>query len=529
MAVIDTAPETVAAASEAPLGERVEPTGFAAVLGTGDHKVIGRLYVVTSLLLGAVVVALGLLFSIEGIATDSVSIFSNDTVVQFWTLMRLGGVFLVAFPLTVGVAMIVVPLQVGSKAIAFPRAAAASYWAFLVGAGLFLASYAINGGPGGGRTSGVNLWIASFGLIVLAILLAAVCLATTVFALRPAGLTLARTPLYAWSIATAAVMWILTLPVLIGHLALIYVDYNHAGTSFGDNTVLFGQLDWVLRNPQIYVVAVPVLGFAADVLATTAKARIAPRSVAQGAIGAFAIFGFGAFLAGASAQDHEAWVVIALGLVAVLPVLAILGLAADLFRRGSFALNPAIVSAVAALLVLLLTTAAGALGSIMVEDTYGTIFDLGVSNGAVLASLIASLGGITWWATKIGRQQAAKGPALVAPLALLAGSAAVVIPDLISGLVGEDRELFASWEGGIEGVNIIVVIGMVLVVLGLLASLAAHLPLLRTPDEPAETDPWEGQSLEWLAASPPPFANFDEELPVVTSAEPLVDLREEQK
>ena len=197
MAVIDTAPETVAAASEAPLGERVEPTGFAAVLGTGDHKVIGRLYVGTALVLGAVVAALGLLFSFEGIATDSVSIFANDTVVQFWTLMRLGGVFLVAFPLTIGVAMIVVPLQVGARAIAFPRAAAASYWAFLVGAGLFVASYAINGGPGGGRTEGVNLWIASFGLIVVAILLAAVCLATTVFALRPTGLTMDRVPLYA--------------------------------------------------------------------------------------------------------------------------------------------------------------------------------------------------------------------------------------------------------------------------------------------------------------------------------------------
>ncbi|MBX3313807.1 MAG: cbb3-type cytochrome c oxidase subunit I [Actinobacteria bacterium] len=528
MAVIDTAPETVAAASEAPLGERVEPTGFAAVLGTGDHKVIGRLYVGTALVLGAVVAALGLLFSFEGIATDSVSIFANDTVVQFWTLMRLGGVFLVAFPLTIGVAMIVVPLQVGARAIAFPRAAAASYWAFLVGAGLFVASYAINGGPGGGRTEGVNLWIASFGLIVVAILLAAVCLATTVFALRPTGLTMDRVPLYAWSVAVAAVMWILTLPVLIGMLALMYVDFNHAGTSFGDNTVMFGQLDWVLRNPQIYVVAVPVLGFAADVLATTAKARIAPRAVAQGAIGAFAIFGFGAFLAGASAHDHEAWVVILLALIAVVPVLAIVGLAGDLFRRGSFALNPAVVSAVAALLILLLTTAAGALGALMTSDTYGTIYDLGVSNGAVLASLIASLGGITWWATKVGRQQAAKGPALIAPLALLVGAAAVVLPDLISGLAGDGQELYASWEGGIEGLNIIVVIGMVLVILGLLASLAAYLPLLRTPDEPADADPWEGQSLEWLAPSPPPFTNFDEELPVVTSAEPLVDLREEK-
>jgi heme/copper-type cytochrome/quinol oxidase subunit 1 len=530
MAVIDTAPET-AATAQVTGTTRVEPSGFAAVLGTGDHKVVGRLYVATSLLLGAFVIALGLAFSIESIDTGSLSVFANDNVAQFWSLLRLGGVFLVAFPLVIGVAMIVVPLQVGAKAIAFPRAAAASYWGFLLGAALFLTAYAINGGPGGGRDTGVDLWIASLGLIVLSILVAAVCLATTVFALRQTGLGIDRIPLYAWSVAVAAVLWLLTLPVLIGHLALMYVDHHHAGSSFGANAGLFGQLDWVLRNPQIYVVAVPVLGFAADVLATAAKARIAPRFAAQGAIGAFGIFGFGAFLAGAGAKDHEAWVVIALGLAAVLPVLAILGLAGDLFRRGSFSFNPAVASAVAALLILLLTTAAGALGSIPALETYGTIFDVGVSNGAVLSALIASLGGITWWATKVGRQPAAAGPGVIAPLALLAGSAAVIIPDLVAGIIGDEKttELSPSWAGGLEGVNIVVVIGMVLIVLGLLASLAAFAPIIRTPDEPAEADPWEGQTLEWLAPSPPPLDNFDIELPVVTSAEPLIDLRDEEK
>lgn len=531
MAVIDSPAETAAVASEATVGTRVEPTGFAAVLGTGDHKVVGRLWIATALLLGALVVTLELVFSIEGIDPGSLSIFGDDNVVQFWTLMRLGAIFLVAFPLVIGVAMVVVPLQIGSKAIAFPRAAAASYWAFLVGAGLFIASYAINGGPGGGREAGVNLWIASLGLITLAILLAAVCLATTVFALRQTGLTLDRTPLFAWSIAVASVLWLLTLPVLIAMLALTYVDYNHAATSFGGAEAMWANLDWVLRNPQIYVVAIPVLGFAADVLATTAKARITPRPVAQWAIGAFGIFSFGAFLAGASAKDHEALVVIVLGLAAVLPVLAILGLAGELFRRGSFAFNPAVASAVAALLILLLTVAAGAAGSIPALETYGTIFDLGVTHGAVLASVIASLGAITWWATKIGRQPAAAGPAVVAPLALLAGSAAIVIPYLVAGVIGDEApstELLPTWQGGIEGVNLIVVIGFALLILGLLSSIAAFAPLVRTPDGDVEADPWEGQSLEWLAPSPPPADNFDTDLPVVTSAEPLVDLREEK-
>ena len=106
-----------------------------------------------------------------------------------------------------------------------------------------------------------------------------------------------------------------------------------------------------------------------------------------------------------------------------------------------------------------------------------------------------------------------------------------MIPYLVAGVIGDEApstELLPTWQGGIEGVNLIVVIGFALLILGLLSSIAAFAPLVRKPDGDVEADPWEGQSLEWLAPSPPPADNFDTDLPVVTSAEPLVDLREEK-
>ncbi|QXC59490.1 cbb3-type cytochrome c oxidase subunit I [Aquihabitans sp. G128] len=527
MAVTETPPETVAAASEPALAApRAEPRGLAAVLGSGDHKVIGRLFIITSLAFGLPMIVLGGLFAVEGTQPATLDVFSRDTVFQFFTLFRVGGVFLLALPLVIGVAMVVVPLQVGARAIAFPRAAAASYWGWLMGSALLVASYLMNGGPGGGRASGVNLWIAALGLITVALLVAAVSLATTVLALRTTGLTLDRTPLFAWSVAVAAILWILTLPVLVGLLVVMYVDHRHGGSSFGSNAGLYGQLAWVLRNPQIYTVAVPVLGFAGDVLATTARTRIAPRFAAQGAIGAFGILGFGAFLAGATGEIYKEWLVIALALVAVLPVLAILGLAGDLFRRGSFRLTAGALYATSALLVLLLGTLSGAVASIPAWSPAGSIADIGVGHAAVLAAVIASLGGVHWWATKIGLQPANEALGRLAPLVLLLGSAAIVIPDVVSGIFGDGPELAPDWTGGIEGLNVVVVVGTVLVLLGILAAAASLLPLLKAgTDVPA--DPWEGQTLEWLAPSPPPLANFEGDLAVVTSAEPLVDLSEE--
>jgi cytochrome c oxidase subunit 1 len=528
MAVTETPPETVAAAEPPdPAAPRPEPTGLAAVLGSGDHKVVGRLYVVTALLFGVAAVVLGGLFAFEATEVATLEVFAAESVFQFFTLYRLGTVFLVAFPLVIGVAMVVVPLQVGASTVAFPRAAAASYWAWLVASGLFVASYLMDGGPGGSSSSGVNLWLASLGLLVVAVVMAATCLATTVFALRTPGLSLTRAPLYAWSVAVASVLWILTLPVLFAAVVVSYVDHRHAGGVLGGNASLYPRTLWVLRNPQIYVVAIPVLGFVADVLATTAQARLSMRGAARTAIAGAGVVAFGAVLATPDPAAYDSPVLIAMGLAAVLPILAIGGLLADLFRRGSFRLTAGAVYAVCATLLLLLATAAGALGSIPALETAGTIYDLGVNHAAVLAAVTASLGGVHWWATKVGRQPANEGLGRLAPVVLLLGGVLVSVPDLVSGLTGEGLELSADWTGGIEGLNIVVLAGSVVVAAGLALALVSLLPLLKAADQ-VERDPWGGQTLEWLAPSPPPLANFDADLPVVTSAEPLVDLREEK-
>ena len=527
MAVIETPPETVAAASEQATSTRAPAGGLAGVLGSGDHKVIGRLYIVTSLIFGLGVVVLGALVALEGVKPATLDVFEKDTVFQAFTMFRFGTLFLLAFPLVIGVSLAVVPLQVGAKAIAFPRAAAVSYWGWLIGSGLFIASYAVNGGPGGGRSSGVNLWITAMVLIVLSILIAAICLATTVLALRHSGLTLDRTPLFAWSVAVAAIMWILTLPVLAGLLVFMYVDHRHGGTSFGANAGIYTHFQWLFRNPQIYVLAIPVLGFAADVLATTAKTRIAPRSAVIGAIGAFGVFSFGAFLVAARPEFYESWVVIGLGLIAVLPVLAVLVLAIDLFRRGTIHMNGGAAYAIAALLVLLLGVLAGAFGSIPRYATIGTIYDIGISHAIVLASVIACIGAIHWWSTKIGRQQAKEGPAYLAALLLLAGAGALALGDLVSGVFGKGAEIAPDWTGGIKAANVLVLVGVGIVALGLLVAIIGLLPILRKGSD-VPSDPWDGQTLEWLSSSPPPLQNFTEDLAVVTSAEPLVDLREEK-
>jgi heme/copper-type cytochrome/quinol oxidase subunit 1 len=228
-------------------------------------------------------------------------------------------------------------------------------------------------------------------------------------------------------------------------------------------------------------------------------------------------------------------VVILFGVLAVVPVLGVAALSIDAGRRGTLKVNAPAIYALAALLALLLGVAAGALGSIpgVLEVPEGSsinanIFFLGVSHAVVLAGVIAALGGVHWWAVKIGRGPANDKAGMLAPVLLLVGTAVAVIPDLVSGIAGEGIETYGDYTGGISGMNVVAAIGVSIVALGLLVAVVSLLPLLRTPDGEVPADPWGGQTLEWATASPPSPGNFDDELAVVTSAEPLIDLREEK-
>ncbi len=531
MTVIDTPRTGAVAASRAeptPAVETRAPGGLAGVVGTGDHKVVGRLYIGAALVFVLVAGVAGQLLGIDRVdGSRADTILSRDTFAQVFTLHSTASVFLFLLPLLLGIALCVVPLQVGSTTVAFPRAAAASFWGWLVGGTLLLAAYAINGGPGGGSADGVRLWVASFAMVLVALLLGALCVVTTVLTLRAPGMDLARVPLFAWSMLVAGVLWLLTLPVLVGMLLLIFVDHRYGRVAFGENATIYARVRWAFFLPQVYAFALPALGFIGDVIPVAAGARTARRPVAFGAIAAFGALGFGAFAQTAVYEGAVRQPVYdAMAILAILPVLALLGGWATTIRGGRPRLISPLLFAVASLLMLLVAVLAGAISSIGRFDLQGTLFDTAQVHYTTLAATIAGLGALWYWATKILGRPLAEGPGRLAALVLLIGTVLLAFPDLLSGAFGEGREAGV----GIEALNAvsaaggaITILGVLLAVLGLLGGLKGR---RATGDEArVDDDPWEGHTLEWATASPPAPDNFAEP-PEVTSAEPLLDRRE---
>src|SRR5690606_27481169 len=181
----------------------------------------------------------------------------------------IAGVFLFLLPLTIGLATAVVPLQVGASTIAFPRAAAAAAWTYLFAGGLLVGSYAIDGGPFGSDVDGVRLFVAAFTLVLVAQVVAWICIVTTVVSLRVPGLSMARTPLFSWSGVVAGSVWVLTLPVLAAVTVISYTDIRYgggAGFFAGGEGALYNRIAWAFGTPAVYALAIPVLGFIGSVI-----------------------------------------------------------------------------------------------------------------------------------------------------------------------------------------------------------------------------------------------------------------------
>ncbi len=509
------------------------PRGLAAVVGTSDHKVVGRLFIGTAFLFGLVAAGGGQLVAIDRIdGINGNTILSVDTFFQVFTLQAVAGTLLFAVPLVLGLGLVVVPLQIGAKTVAFPRAAAASYWAFLITGGLVIASYVMNGGPGGGSSTGVDLWALAMIGVVVSLLLATLCLVTTVLGLRAPGMTLNRTPLFTWSMLAAGGVWLLSLPILAAALLLVYTGHHFAGRSFvfASNADIFLRIRWALDQPQIYAFAAPVLGIIADIVTTAARRRYSLHRAAMAAIGAFAVLGFGGYLVSFDNPDiitEPLYVIAAFG--AVIPVLLFGGLAADTLRRGQVRLTSPLVFAGAAYLMLLAGVLAGAASAVDYFDLQGSVWDQAVSHYVLLAILIGAIGGLHHWASKVAGRPVSESIGYLSAVAMLGGTVLLCLPDLISGAFASGKDKI----NGIEALNAFVAIGAALTIIGALIGVFNVLGGMRRRSgqgDEGEPDPWDGGlTLEWATMSPPPLENFDVALPEVTSEAPLLDARQTEE
>ena len=255
---------------------------FLNVLRTTDHKLIGRLYLVTSFLFFFLGGFMALLMRAE-LARPGMQFLSPEQYNQLFTMHGTIMLLFFATPLVFAFANLVLPLQIGSPDVAFPRLNALSYWLYLLGALTAIAGFITPGGAAdAGWTlyaplnnamnspgSGTDLWIMGLALAGLGTILGAVNMITTVITLRAPGMTMFRMPIFTWNILVTSVLVLLAFPILTAAIFGVLADRKFGAQIFEpDNggAILWQHLFWFFGHPEVYIVALPFFGIVTEVI-----------------------------------------------------------------------------------------------------------------------------------------------------------------------------------------------------------------------------------------------------------------------
>ena len=327
MTITEARPEEVVADV---VGAPAAPNRVAGWLVTADHTRVGRMFVGVSLVAAIGVLVVGTLVMAERIDTGS-TFLPSDTVGQLTTFTWVGLAFLVVVPLLLGIAIAVVPLQVGARSVAYPRAAALSFWGWVLSGGVLVASYVANGGPGGGDSEAVALFLTSLIVLLVALAVGAASVAATVITCRTTGMGLMEVPPFSFASLVSASALLLTLPALAGKLVLIFVDQRYGRVVFGGADGIASEIGWAWLQPQTYVYGIPVLGLAAELFPVAGGRRQPRRPVVLVGLGVAGAAAVGGLLQGMPVLDLDGVTpivgiarLVIYGVTALLPVLPFL-------------------------------------------------------------------------------------------------------------------------------------------------------------------------------------------------------------
>jgi cytochrome c oxidase subunit 1 len=420
------------------------------------------------------------------------------------------------------------PLMIGARDVAFPKLNLASWYLFMTGGIIALASI-VTGGVDTGWTfytpysttyanSAVISMVAGIFIAGFSSILTGLNFIVTTHTMRTRGLGWHRLPLFVWSLYATSLILVLATPVLAITLSLVALErvwgVGIFDPALGGDPILFQHIFWFYSHPAVYIMILPGMGVVSEIVPCFARKPIfGYKFIAYASLGiavlGFLVWGHHMFVSGQSVTAGMIFSILSF-LVAIPSAIKVFNWTATLRRGRIYFRTPMLY----ALGFIGLFTIGGLTGLFLaslavdlhVHDTYFVVahFHYIMVGGMVMAYL----GGIHfWWPKLTGRLYPEKWGIFSAVL-LFFGFNITFLPQFLLGYLGMVRRV-ADYPPEYQVLNVFSTAGASILAIAYLIPLFYLIASLWKPPNSGK-NPWQATGLEWTTTSPPPEHNFAE-------------------
>ncbi len=499
-----------------------------------DHKRIGVMYV----LLASVMLLRGFSDAIMMRAQQAVAFHSqgflppehyNQIFSAHGTIM----IFFVAMPFVIGLMNLVVPLQLGVRDVAFPTLNSVGFWltatgALLVNVSLVVGEFARTGwlpypplseltySPG----VGVDYYLWSLEISGVGTLVAGINLVTTVLKIRTKGMSYLRMPMFCWTTLASNLLIIAAFPILTATLAMLildrYLGFHFFTNEAGGNVMMFMNLIWAWGHPEVYILILPAFGIFSEVVSTfSGKPLFGYRSMVLATMAiciiSFMVWLHHFFTMGAGPNVNAIFGIASM-IIAVPTGVKIYNWLFTMYG-GRIRFTTPMMWSIGFMVTFIIGGLTGVLVAVPPADflLHNSLFLVAHFHNVIIGGvLFGAFAGYTYWFPKAFGFRLHEGLGKAAFWCWLIGFYVAFMPLYAAGFLGMTRRMqhydVPEWRPWL----IVAGVGAVIITIGIIFQVAQLVISIRDREKLRDLtgDPWDGRSLEWATASPPPVFNF---------------------